>query len=135
MSQENHEKRPVESHGSQPEKGTGSKKNPLGCLKLYPFVLEQGAKEQDFKSQPLHHPSRGKGAVNAIGFNPGKRFLLSGNRWDVEWHWRTCPFQDTVDEADHKQENSQVRDEDTKDGIEAYSSHANKNKKEKNKNS
>jgi hypothetical protein len=135
MSQENHKKRPVESHGAQPEKGTGSEENPLGRFKLYLFVLEQGAEEKDIKSQSFHHTSRGIRAVDAVGLNPGKRFLLPRDRRDVERDWRTCPFQDTVDEADNEEDGGQVGDEDTKGGIKAYSSYASKDKKEKEKNS
>jgi hypothetical protein len=53
----------------------------------------------------------------------------------VKRYRRTRPLQDTLDKADDEEENGQVRNEDTKNGIEAYPSYADKDEKEKDKNS
>ena len=106
----------------------------MRLLELNLFILEQGTEKKDFESQSFHHTSCGIRAVNIIGFDPGERFLLARDRRDVKGNGRTRPFQDAVNKSDDEKDNGHVRNEDTKDGIEAYSSYANKDEKEKDKN-
>jgi hypothetical protein len=49
----------------------------------------------------------------------------------VERHWRTCPFQDSVDEANNEEESGHIRNEDGKERIQTYSFYADHDKKDK----
>ena len=121
----------MESHGSQPEKGAGPEEKLVRRLQLHLFVLEQGPKKQDVKGQPLHHTTCGIRTVKVVSFNPGKRFLLSADRWDMERNRRTRPFQNTVDKTDDEEENSHVGNEDAEKRVQTYSFYANNDKKDK----
>jgi hypothetical protein len=134
MPHPNHKKGPVKSHGPQPEKGAGPEKEFVGRLKLDLFILQQGAKEKDFKSQSLHHTSWCERAVNVIRFYPGKRFLLSRDRRNMEWNRRACPFQHPVDKPDEEEKNGRIRDEDGKQSVQAHPACSNDDEKKKYKN-
>ena len=84
MPQENDEKRPVEGQRPQPEIGARLKQKFLRPLEFNLFILEQGTKEEDLKGQSRDDPSCGRRTVNLIGFDPGKRFLLTADRGDME---------------------------------------------------
>jgi len=107
----------VKSKTPQPKVFVSSVYQLLGPFQFYPFIPKQGAEKKHLKRHPANHPEGATRTLYLTRFYPGKRPLLPTYGWYMEWHWSSCPFQDSVNKADKEYGNGSIRDYNTKHRI------------------
>ena len=86
MPQQDHQQRPMETHGRQPEKLVLAEGKLALVADPETGIAEQRAEQQNFQGHP-HHRSRARGGiVECCRLDPAERFLLAAGSGNAEGH-------------------------------------------------